>query len=307
MEKTILARWPGFQYNWYKTVESPEGLSVRVPREWDVSRNQELTLGSRVVGPAILASQTDTVKWWTSYGVSGLYLAASRDRSVLASEPEVIIEKATNASTACKTQIITRTQEEREYIVSYIIWDKCGETNSKLLAFVGRPVNGEHLVLGLMTIVHEGDWEARKRIFTSFDVNQKKLSNWKPMSSPLESAGPAVAASSETRAVAAAIRGHYEAIGAGNFEKAYSYFGPTYRKKVAQEAWVSEEESYQITSSTVNSLDVTYVDDTTATANVDVSFTDKNGTARFLLTWRLVKEGARWKLDEQTSGEEVIE
>ena len=31
--------------------------------------------------------------------------------------------------------------------------------------------------------------------------------------------------------MAAAVRGHYEAIGAGNFEEAYSYFGPTLRSQ----------------------------------------------------------------------------
>jgi hypothetical protein len=111
--------------------------------------------------------------------------------------------------------------------------------------------------------------------------------------------------SSGESAVEAAIRSHYEAIGAGNFEEAYSYFGPTFRNQVDQGSWVSSEESYQITGSTVNSLDVTYVDDTTATADVDVSFTDKTGTPRFLITWRLVKENGQWKLDDQVSGKSI--
>jgi hypothetical protein len=38
---------------------------------------------------------------------------------------------------------------------------------------------------------------------------------------------------------------------------------------------------------------------------VDVSFEDKTGTPRFRITWRLVKEDGRWKLDEQLSAEKM--
>jgi hypothetical protein len=109
----------------------------------------------------------------------------------------------------------------------------------------------------------------------------------------------------EEAAVEEAVRGHYVAIGAGNFEEAYSYFGPTFRNRVDQESWVSSEESYQITNSTVNSVEVTYVDETTATATVDISFQDNTGTPRFLITWNLVKEDGQWKLDSQASGKKV--
>jgi hypothetical protein len=182
LEQTALSRWPNLNYNLYESVGKNRALSVSVPREWDVSVNQELTLGSKVVGPAILASQTDTVKWWTSYETSGLFLAASNNKTVLGSEPEAIMEQATNASEACETEILTRTQEERRYIISYRVWDKCGNTDSQLLAFVARHVNKEHVVVGIMTINDDGDWEARREIFTSFNVNEKLLSKWKPMS-----------------------------------------------------------------------------------------------------------------------------
>lgn len=180
-ETDVLNRFPGLHYNRYETVGNDYGLSVQVPSEWDVAKAQELTLGPEVVGPAVLASQTDTVKWWTSYGVSGLYLAASRKESVLESEFDVVVDQATNASEACETGIITRTQEEKKYIVTYRVWDKCGGTDSKLLAFVARPASERYMILGLMTISHEGDWEARKRIFSSIDVDERKLSRWEPL------------------------------------------------------------------------------------------------------------------------------
>ena len=117
--------------------------------------------------------------------------------------------------------------------------------------------------------------------------------------------GPSGEVSSEEEAVAAAVRGHYGAIGAGDFEEAYSYFGPTFRSQHDEVSWIEGEQSYQIQSSTINSLEVEEVLGTTATATVDVSFMDNTGTPRFLIVWSLVKEGGRWKLDEQLSAQRI--
>jgi hypothetical protein len=99
------------------------------------------------------------------------------------------------------------------------------------------------------------------------------------------------------------VRGHYEAIGRGDFEEAYSYFGPTMRSRQDEASWIASEESYQIQSSKIHSLTVDEVLGTTATATVDVSFVDNTGTPRFVITWGLVKEGGQWKLDEQISSQ----
>ncbi len=83
--------------------------------------------------------------------------------------------------------------------------------------------------------------------------------------------------------------------------RAYSYFGPSQRRLVSQETWVASEKSYQITNSTIISLEVNEPRDNVATATVDVSFKDRTGTPRFVVTWRLVKERGVWKLDDQLS------
>jgi eukaryotic-like serine/threonine-protein kinase len=111
--------------------------------------------------------------------------------------------------------------------------------------------------------------------------------------------------SGEAAAVAAAVRGHYEAIGAGNFEEAYSYFGPTLRSQHDEASWIAGEESSQIQSTTVNSLEVNEVSRNTAMATVDFSSINKTETARFHIVWMLVKEGAEWKLDHQLSGQRI--
>jgi hypothetical protein len=105
--------------------------------------------------------------------------------------------------------------------------------------------------------------------------------------------------------VAAAVRGHYEAIGAGNFEEAYSYFGPTLRSQTNEASWIAGEESSQIQSITINFLEVNEVSGNTATATVDISSINKTETARFHIVWVLVKEGGVWKLDHQLSGQRV--
>jgi hypothetical protein len=117
--------------------------------------------------------------------------------------------------------------------------------------------------------------------------------------------GPSVEVSGKEAAVAAAVRGHYEAIGAGNLEEAYSYFGPTFRSQHDQASWIAGEQSYQIQGSTINSLEVNEILGTTATATVDVSFVDYTGTPRFLIVWSLVEEDGEWKLDSQLSAQRI--
>jgi hypothetical protein len=116
---------------------------------------------------------------------------------------------------------------------------------------------------------------------------------------------PSGETSSEEAAVAVAVRGHYEAIGRGDFEEAYSYFGPTMRSQYGEADWIAAEQSYEIQSSTIHSLTVDEVSGTTATATVEVSFVDNTGTPRFVIVWSLVKEGGRWKLDSQLSAQRV--
>ncbi len=122
-----------------------------------------------------------------------------------------------------------------------------------------------------------------------------------------KAATPSASASkaSASEEVETAVRGHYKAIGAGDFEKAYSYFGPNLRGKIDEAEWVANERSNQIRGSTINSVRVEGVSGNTATATVDVSFRDKTGTPRFVLTWNLVQEGGGWKLDSQQSGQKV--
>jgi serine/threonine protein kinase len=116
---------------------------------------------------------------------------------------------------------------------------------------------------------------------------------------------PSGGISGEAAAVAVAVRGHYEAIGAGNFEQAYSYFGPTMRSETDEATWIAGEESSQIQSITINSLEVNEVSGSTATATVDFSSINKAETARFHIVWMLVKEGGEWKLDHQLSGQRI--
>jgi eukaryotic-like serine/threonine-protein kinase len=116
---------------------------------------------------------------------------------------------------------------------------------------------------------------------------------------------PSGDALSEEAAAAVTVQSHYEAIGAGNFEEAYSHFGPTFRSQHDEASWIAGEQSYEIQGSTIHSLTVDEVLETTATATVDVSFVDNTGTPRFVIVWSLVKEGGQWKLDSQLSAQRV--
>jgi hypothetical protein len=116
---------------------------------------------------------------------------------------------------------------------------------------------------------------------------------------------PSGGVSGEEEAVAAAVRSHYEAIGAGNFEEAYSYFGPVMRSETDEANWIAGEKSSQIQSITINSLEVNEVSGSTATATVDFSSINETESAQFHIVWILVKEGGEWKLDHQLSGQRV--
>jgi tetratricopeptide (TPR) repeat protein len=105
----------------------------------------------------------------------------------------------------------------------------------------------------------------------------------------------------EGQAIERAVSTHYEAIGEREFKTAYSYFGPKQRNLVGRSAWISAEKSYGIESSHIRDLSVAEEGENSATAVVDVRFEDKTGTPRFLITWKLVKEDEKWKLDEQLS------
>lgn len=96
---------------------------------------------------------------------------------------------------------------------------------------------------------------------------------------------------------------HYEAIGAGDFYTAYSYFGPSFRGANDEAAWVCDEESYGITGATVDYVEVISVSDDAASAAVDVSFEDDTGTPSFSLVWDLIEEDGIWKLDAVSGGE----
>jgi hypothetical protein len=107
-------------------------------------------------------------------------------------------------------------------------------------------------------------------------------------------------------AVESAIRSHYKAIGKGEFEEAYGYFGPTARSDHEKEEWIKNHVADDIESSTIHSVEVTEANQDTATATVDVSFEDNTiGTSRYVFTWSLVNENGEWKLDQQLWWEQL--
>jgi hypothetical protein len=138
---------------------------------------------------------------------------------------------------------------------------------------------------------------------TSFEEFVAAQGGSSPSPSASASASATPAAEEDAEGVEDAVRGHYEAIGRGDFEEAYSYFGPTMRSRQGEASWVASERSFEIQSSTIHSLAVDEVLGSTATATVDVSFVDNTGNPRFVIVWGLVKEDGEWKLDEQISAQ----
>jgi zinc-ribbon domain len=116
---------------------------------------------------------------------------------------------------------------------------------------------------------------------------------------------------SEEAAVEEAVRGFYGALDAGNFEKAYSYYGPDHevRHKYNQQEYDNYlKEQMIITEAsvfTVHSVKVRDVSGNTATAIVDFEREESGGTSRYLSTWKLIKLDGQWKNDKLGSIKEV--
>lgn len=109
----------------------------------------------------------------------------------------------------------------------------------------------------------------------------------------------------EEEAVEEAIYSHYSAIGDNDFAEAYSYFSSDFQSRVPQQGWIDEQETFDITDSTVFSTEVEQVEGSSATASVEVGFEDNTGSPAFAITWELLKEGGEWKLDEQDDAEKI--
>lgn len=76
---------------------------------------------------------------------------------------------------------------------------------------------------------------------------------------------------SEEASVEEAVRGLFEALDAGNFEKAYSYYGPNhqFRRGNSHEEYVQVFRLEGVTDATIHSVKVGDIKGNTATATVD--------------------------------------
>lgn len=108
-----------------------------------------------------------------------------------------------------------------------------------------------------------------------------------------------IAIDGDEAAVEDIVRDYYEAVKVGDFERAYSYFGSTYRSVAEKETWIENQRSSGVTDATVTSLKVDDIE-SQATATADVSFRGNGSTPPSHITWKLVREGGEWKLDSQT-------
>ena len=105
--------------------------------------------------------------------------------------------------------------------------------------------------------------------------------------------------------IRATVQGHYEALGEGDFEKAFEFFGLRGGDEVRdKEEWIEEQTKEQnfcpIEKSEVKDVQVADVEDeSTAVATADVHFDYKCGQSDWRFIWNVSKAGGEWKLDSQ--------
>src|SRR5215210_6217190 len=101
------------------------------------------------------------------------------------------------------------------------------------------------------------------------------------------------------------MQGHYKALGEGDFEKAFGFFGLRGGDEVRdKEEWIEEQTKEQnfcpIEKSEVKDVQVADVEDeSTAVATADVHFDYKCGQSDWRFIWNVSKAGGEWKLDSQ--------
>lgn len=107
----------------------------------------------------------------------------------------------------------------------------------------------------------------------------------------------------EEKAIQASVRGHYEAIGVGDYEKAYSYFGLVERAQVgSEEGWTEGQTRFcPVESARIESIEAGGIDGDRATATANVNYAQTCGESDWTFIWNLLKEDGTWKLDSQES------
>jgi hypothetical protein len=174
----IITHYPALRYwNMDKITDNSGALTVDVPHSWTVDKGERLGYRDTVYGPAILASSTDTAKWWSAYEESGMFLAVTKDDWFRSLKFEDIMKNVTNAPDYCSPETVDRDwyRPDRGYKVRYRVWNNCGEQGIRFLAFAAKPDDEQHVVVGLISIAHGADWKARREIFNSFHVETQKI------------------------------------------------------------------------------------------------------------------------------------
>lgn len=122
--------------------------------------------------------------------------------------------------------------------------------------------------------------------------------------------------SPEEAAIQSTVRGFYTALGTGDYGKAYSYYGPTTRRKTSKQTFTDDWERGQrnskdpVTGMTINSLSIDNVSVPKAMVTADVSKQYRSGSTdsvHLIETWILVKEDGQWKLDSLFSKEQKVQ
>lgn len=214
-------------------------------------------------------------------------IEAPQDKSVYDPGQQVQIQVSAQTPIGLRSLTVTANGEQ------------IGEGNTSPLTLFWTPLKSGHYIIQAAGVDERGQRGESAAIGIQISDPQSAAP------APPSENTPPVMQDAEASAIKAAVAGHYTAIGAGNFSAAYSYFSSRYQNKVDRESWIKSETSYQIKSSTINSLQLDSRDGDTATATVDVSFQDKTGNPRFLITWKLIKSGGEWKLDEPLSSKRM--
>ena len=103
--------------------------------------------------------------------------------------------------------------------------------------------------------------------------------------------------------IEATVRGHYEAIGAGDYHKAYNYFGSVMRNVVGAEGWIEAQKRFcpvvHPHGVDVKDVRVSEVTGDKAVATADVKFKHTCGESHWIFAWHLKNESDGWKLASQ--------
>lgn len=154
-------------YTDYVSVSDDSGLlSMSIPREWRDVRGLPWEFDGELVGHSIAASP-DLDGWYTTWGVPGVFFAASESLRGRYNANELLNLDIYDFSGDCDYDG-RYSYEDPLYVGEYDLWLNCGGTGSILIVLTAEPFDSSFVILLQAIAVYDEDLDAIDTVLDTF-------------------------------------------------------------------------------------------------------------------------------------------